>query len=716
MLFKYVVKNVAHQAGKTATFMPKPIFGDNGSGMHVHQSLWKDGEPLFYDEKGYGGLSDMARWYIGGLLKHAPSLLAFTNPTVNSYHRLVPGFEAPVNLVYSARNRSACIRIPVTGSNPKAKRIEFRVPDPSSNPYLAFSGHAHGRPRRHQEPDRAAGAGRQGPLRAAARGARADRSRSPASLAEVLDALEADHDYLTAGGVFTARPHRDVDRLQARERGRPDPPAPAPARVRALLRLLTAAPRDPLPERARGRREHHGTPAAPVATGVPWCVAGEASGEAAAAALWRSADPGLAGRVRSGAPPARAGGRRGPGRAAGACGTVGTGAGRAGPHPQPCARPEPTMPLLPRRPLPTALLGAGLATVLGVLAVAGAGPAAAGRGPDRVPTPGTPRILATGFPGTTSIAVRDRRTVAVASFDGAQLVSRGTVTSLVGEFPEDDFRHLFEKSGLAWDGDRLVYTVFGHLREIDGAMLLVRTPDGASTQIADLGETGFEDTVNPDGVNTYGYLGGLSPECEAQFFHDNPFEFHGTVYDGDLDSRPLATAVAGGTVYVADGDANDVLALDADGLRLVAVLPPVVAPMTAEAGPSQENTPECALGHPYAFEPRPSDVEVGRDGTLYVTTRTESPDRPLGSLYAIDPATGALRVAVGGLVGPHALALGPRGEVYLAEAHRISVVPRGSTTPVPFLDLAGVQTLEVHGKALFLVTPDGDLLRVPIRR
>ena len=119
--------------------MPKPLFGDNGSGMHCHQSLWKDGEPLFYDERGYGGLSDMARWYIGGLLKHAPSLLAFTNPTVNSYHRLVPGFEAPVNLVYSARNRSACVRIPITGSNPKAKRIEFRVPDPSSNPYLAFS-------------------------------------------------------------------------------------------------------------------------------------------------------------------------------------------------------------------------------------------------------------------------------------------------------------------------------------------------------------------------------------------------------------------------------------------------------------------------------------------------------------------------------------------------------------------------------------------------
>ena len=150
--------------------MPKPLFGDNGSGMHTHQSLWLGGEPLFYDETGYAGLSDTARWYIGGLLHHAPSLLAFTNPTVNSYRRLVPGFEAPVNLVYSQRNRSACTRIPVTGSNAKAKRVEFRVPDPSANSYLAFSAHDDGRPRRHQEQDRAAGADRQGPVRPAAGG------------------------------------------------------------------------------------------------------------------------------------------------------------------------------------------------------------------------------------------------------------------------------------------------------------------------------------------------------------------------------------------------------------------------------------------------------------------------------------------------------------------------------------------------------------------
>ena len=168
LLFKYIVKNTAWQDGKTVTFMPKPLFGDNGSGMHTHQSLWKDGKPLFYDETGYAGLSDIARHYIGGLLHHAPSLLAFTNPTVNSYKRLVPGYEAPINLVYSQRNRSACVRIPITGSNPKAKRLEFRCPDSLGQPVPGVRGDADGRPGRHQEQDRAAGAGRQGPLRAAA--------------------------------------------------------------------------------------------------------------------------------------------------------------------------------------------------------------------------------------------------------------------------------------------------------------------------------------------------------------------------------------------------------------------------------------------------------------------------------------------------------------------------------------------------------------------
>lgn len=137
--FKYIVKNMVNLAGKTATFLPKPIFGDNGSGMHCHQSLWKNGKPLFYKKGNYADLSDIARWYIGGIIKHSSSLIAFTNPSVNSFKRLVPGFEAPINMVYSNRNRSAAIRIPLSGDNANAKRIEFRCPDPCSNPYLSFS-------------------------------------------------------------------------------------------------------------------------------------------------------------------------------------------------------------------------------------------------------------------------------------------------------------------------------------------------------------------------------------------------------------------------------------------------------------------------------------------------------------------------------------------------------------------------------------------------
>jgi len=201
MQFKYVIKNVAWANGKSVTFMPKPLFGDNGSGMHTHQSLWKNGDPLFFDETGYGGLSDMARWYIGGLLAHAPSLLAFTNPTVNSYHRLVPGFEAPVNLVYSARNRSACIRIPVTGTSPKAKRVEFRVPDPSSNPYLAFAAMLmagiDGIKNKIEPP-----APVDKDLYELPPEELAEIDQVPGSLPEVLDALEADNEYLQAGGVF----------------------------------------------------------------------------------------------------------------------------------------------------------------------------------------------------------------------------------------------------------------------------------------------------------------------------------------------------------------------------------------------------------------------------------------------------------------------------------------------------------------------------------
>ena len=202
MKFKYIVRNVAWRNGKTATFMPKPIFGDNGSGMHCHQSIWADGAPLFYDETGYAGLSDMARFYIGGLLKHAPSLLAFTNPTVNSYHRLVPGFEAPVNLVYSQRNRSACIRIPITGSNPKAKRIEFRCPDPSANPYLAFSAMLLAGLdgiRNKIEPPQPIDKD----LYELPPEEHAAVDTVPGTLSAVMDALEDDHEFLLEGGVFT---------------------------------------------------------------------------------------------------------------------------------------------------------------------------------------------------------------------------------------------------------------------------------------------------------------------------------------------------------------------------------------------------------------------------------------------------------------------------------------------------------------------------------
>jgi glutamine synthetase len=200
--FKYIVKNTAFEWGKTATFMPKPLFGDNGSGMHTHQSLWNAGNPLFYDESGYGGLSDIARWYIGGILKHAGALCAFTNPTLNSYRRLVPGFEAPVNLVYSAGNRSASIRIPITGTNPKAKRIEFRAPDASGNPYLAFSAQLmagldgiKNKIEPHEPIDK--------DLYELPPEEAKNIPQVPSSLEESLRILEADHDFLTEGNVFT---------------------------------------------------------------------------------------------------------------------------------------------------------------------------------------------------------------------------------------------------------------------------------------------------------------------------------------------------------------------------------------------------------------------------------------------------------------------------------------------------------------------------------
>jgi glutamine synthetase len=198
-VYKYITKNVAKKYGKTVTFMPKPIFQDNGSGMHTHQSLWKGGQPLFAGE-GYAGLSQMALWYIGGLLKHINSLLAFCAPTTNSYRRLVPGYEAPVVVAYSARNRSAACRIPVYSASPKAKRIEFRCPDPAANPYLAFAA--------------CLMAGLDGIKNQIDPGNPAEVDlfeeetlkhvkMVKGSLDVVLDELESDNAYLMEGGVFT---------------------------------------------------------------------------------------------------------------------------------------------------------------------------------------------------------------------------------------------------------------------------------------------------------------------------------------------------------------------------------------------------------------------------------------------------------------------------------------------------------------------------------
>ncbi len=202
MAFKYVVKNVCHNLGLTATFMPKPLFGDNGSGMHVHQSLWKGDTNLFFDEKGYGGLSDMARHYIGGLIAHAPALLAICAPTTNSYRRLVPGYEAPINLIYSKRNRSAICRIPMYSTSPKSKRIEFRAPDPTANPYLCFAALLMAGldgVRKKTEPPK--------PIDEDLYELHDERRKgiknTPGSLGEVLDALERDHAFLLEGDVFT---------------------------------------------------------------------------------------------------------------------------------------------------------------------------------------------------------------------------------------------------------------------------------------------------------------------------------------------------------------------------------------------------------------------------------------------------------------------------------------------------------------------------------
>src|SRR5579884_769357 len=205
MLYKYIIKNTARKYGKTVTFMPKPVFGDNGTGMHTHQSLWKAEQPLFYDADGYAGLSQLARYYIGGLLMHAPAILAIAAPTTNSYKRLVPGFEAPVNLVFSKGNRSAAVRIPLT-DNPKAKRIEFRPPDPTANPYLLFSALLMAGLdgiRREIEPSEYGYGPVDRDLYHMSKEELREICSVPASLDESLKALETDHAFLLEGDVFT---------------------------------------------------------------------------------------------------------------------------------------------------------------------------------------------------------------------------------------------------------------------------------------------------------------------------------------------------------------------------------------------------------------------------------------------------------------------------------------------------------------------------------
>ena len=222
MIYKYVIRNVARRHGKTATFMPKPLFGDNGSGMHTHQSLWKNGKPLFAGKE-YAGLSQLALHYIGGILKHAKALCAICSPTTNSYKRLVPGFEAPVNLAYSARNRSAAVRIPTYSESPKSKRIEYRPPDTSANPYLCYTALLL--------------AGLDGVLNKIKPGEPLDKNmyelppeelakvpQVPGSLGEALDLLENDHAFLLKGDVFTsdflemwiAHKRKEVDALRLR--------------------------------------------------------------------------------------------------------------------------------------------------------------------------------------------------------------------------------------------------------------------------------------------------------------------------------------------------------------------------------------------------------------------------------------------------------------------------------------------------------------------
>ena len=205
LLYKYIVRNVARRYGKVATFMPKPVFGDNGSGMHTHQSLFRDGTPLFYEEGAYGNMSKLALSYIGGILMHAPAILAFATPSTNSFKRLVPGYEAPVNLVFSKGNRSAAVRVPIAAVNPKSARIEFRTPDGTANPYLAFAAMLMAGLdgiRKGIDPTASGFGPVDKNIYELSAGEKAEIQSVPGSFEETLSALEKDHAFLLEGGVF----------------------------------------------------------------------------------------------------------------------------------------------------------------------------------------------------------------------------------------------------------------------------------------------------------------------------------------------------------------------------------------------------------------------------------------------------------------------------------------------------------------------------------
>lgn len=344
---------------------------------------------------------------------------------------------------------------------------------------------------------------------------------------------------------------------------------------------------------------------------------------------------------------------------------------------------------------------------------------AAGDGRDRVPTPGRATVLARGLDDVGDIAVKNMTTAALAPRPFADppstvdLLRRGVRTPVV-TVPDTPFTEWVD--ALTWDGRRLLFALTLDQRGEEDSWLQSWDRRRGVRRLAGLGESGYEGVHNPDAVTTYGFVD-LPAECAEQFLHENPFERHETTYRGDQDSFPVATAVSRGTVFVLDREANDLLAVEPDGVRTVTVLPPVVAPVTAGSRTQQDDMPACALGRTYVFEPFPADLERGHDGWLYVTVPSESYNssdlRPLGSVVRVHPRTGQVRTVVDRLVGPTQLEIGPAGELYVGVHTGVVVVPRWSSTAHPFLPSG--EPVGIRGRTL-VVRDGGTLLRVPIRR